>query len=144
MHAILPNTLRSITLFGCLLALTACAQPRRDTAHDPAHTSPARITVAGDWDDVDAVVAGILPLYELVETRLPSPSPDLQRYRLDSLDRGPGTLSFKRLNDSEIEIACSIGRFGRSNDELRVVNALAERFTQLRGDVAAPLRRPRP
>ena len=131
------------TLFWGLLALplAACSTPTANRS-EPV-ISPARVTVIGDWDDINAVIAGVLPIYKLVESEVPDQDSDLRRFRLDTLDRGPGSLTFRRLEDDQIEISAAIGRFARPVDEVQLVDALADRFTQLRGDVAAPLRRPR-
>lgn len=142
----MPRIGSPILSLSAALAIAATFPGCASTPPTPAidATSPARLTVAGDWDDIDPVLAGILPRFGLVESRLASDDAFTRAYRLDSLNKGPGSLTFRQIDDSQIEISVSIGRFGRPADEGQLIEALAERFTQLRGDVAAPIRRARP
>lgn len=97
------------------------------------------ITVEGDFDDIDAVVAGVIPRFAMIEIPRPSEDPAVRRFDLKALDDSPGTLTFTQHPDGRIEIACTIGRFRDHERENALVRALASRLTRLRGDVAAPI-----
>ena len=54
-------------------------------------------------------------------------------------DDAPGSLVFEKQPYGRIEIRCALGRFPQPRLEKRLVDALARRFTQIQGDVAAPI-----
>jgi hypothetical protein len=87
-------------------------------------------------------VAGIVPRFRMIETPEPSPDPDVRRFTLRGLDDTPGSLTFTRRPGGLIEIHCTNGRFGEPERAYRFVRALAHRFSQLRGEVAAPIDEP--
>ncbi|MCL4221971.1 MAG: hypothetical protein KJZ65_11460 [Phycisphaerales bacterium] len=126
--------------------LAACAQNRTDSFQSPGRANlPRAVEVAGDWDDVPAVVAGIIPRVELVAN--PPSIHDDHTYRcvIHSTQFGPGSLQFDRLDNGLIRIDARIGRFEHREEEFWVEQALAERFTQIKGEIAAPIRvSPRP
>lgn len=127
---------------GLAAGLGACAAhrgPSRLLDRTPAQNP---VSIPGDFDDVDAVVAGMLPKFKLVEFELPSPSRDIRRFELRGLDDSRGSLTFERLAGGMIRIECRVGRFGDPDREHRLLRALAHRFKQLRGDVAVPISDP--
>lgn len=119
-----------MSLVGC--AGSRCGQVSSITADNPR-------VIEGDFDDVDAVVAGIMPRCELVEFELASQSPDIRRYELRAPNDLRGSLVFEKLSDGRIRIACTMGRFRDTRREQEIMHALTHRFTQLRGDVATPI-----
>lgn len=131
------STGRILLGLGGVLAtqlLHACA-----TTPSRAGDFPPYVEAEGDWDDVHAVLAGVLP-----RVRLVSDPPDVdtaQRYECDihSLRYGPGCLSLQLLDSHLIRIDAQIGRFGEPYEEQWVERALAARFSQIKGDRAAPI-----
>lgn len=105
-------------------------------------TYPAFVEGPGDWDDVSAVVAGIVPRLDYV---LDSPSitnDDHYIVAIFSPRFGPGSLSIDRLEDNQVRIDASIGRFGEPDEEEYMERAIASRFKRLLGDVVAPIELP--
>lgn len=98
--------------------------------------------VEGDFDDVDAVVAGILPRHKLVAFERSSDSQTKRVFELRGLDDSRGSLIFEKLQSAQIRVSCSISRFGDPQREQRMLRSLAHRFRQLRGDVAVPISDP--
>lgn len=131
-------------VLGVALALlAACSQtsPRAGQNFDHTHL-PRSIQVQGDWDDVAAVVAGIAPRVQLVADPPDIDSDQTYRCRIYSSLHGPGWLQFDRLEGGVIRIDAHIGRFGHPPEEHWVEQAMADRFSQIRGDTAAPIRVP--
>lgn len=95
-----------------------------------------------DFDDVDAVVAGVLPKFHMIDISRSSDNPDIRRFNLRMLNDAPGTLEFEKLADGQVEIRVALGRFPEPRREKKLVRALAKRFEQLRGKVAAPITLP--
>ncbi|GAB4383384.1 MAG: hypothetical protein Kow0022_03070 [Phycisphaerales bacterium] len=117
--------------------LHACAPTR-----PLAPTLPPSVEVEGDWDDVHAVVAGVLPRVLLVQDPPAVDSPDAYECAIFSFRYGPGWLKIERLDEHIIRIDARIGRFGEPEEEHWVERALAARFTQIKGDRVAPIRIP--
>ena len=120
---------------GCAGLSPATAPPN---TFQTRHESVAK----GDFNDVDAVVAGILPKFHIIEIPKASDNPDIRRFNLRMLNDAPGTLVFEKLPDGQIEVRCALGRFPHPELEKKLIKALAERFEQLRGNVAAPINLP--
>jgi hypothetical protein len=119
-----------------------CAGLSPATAPSNSIQSRQENVVKGDFNDVDAVVAGILPKFHIIEIPQASDNSDIRRFNLRMLNDAPGTLVFEKLLDGQIEIRCALGRFPHPELEKKLIKALAERFEQLRGDVAAPINLP--
>ncbi|RMH10750.1 MAG: hypothetical protein D6695_10860 [Planctomycetota bacterium] len=97
------------------------------------------VVVEGDWDDVEAVLAGVLPRVRLVDEPPDVVSEQVYSCRVQTIDHGPGRVTLERLDGERIRIRVRIGRFGNPAYEDWVERALAARFEQLRGNVAAPI-----
>ncbi|MCE7967336.1 MAG: hypothetical protein DYG94_01145 [Leptolyngbya sp. PLA3] len=88
------------------------------------------------------MVAGIIPRVELVADPPTVNDDQMYRCRVHSPRFGPGWIQFDRLDDSFIRIDVRIGRFEHPPEEHWIEQALADRFSQIRGDTAAPIRIP--
>ncbi len=98
--------------------------------------------VEGDFDDINAVVAGILPKFHIIDIPQASDNPDIRLFKLRMLNDAPGTLVFEKQPDGRIQIRCALGRFPNHELDEKLARALAERFEQLRGQVTAPITLP--
>lgn len=138
-----PSRLLCPILGAAVALLAACAQITPRNLQDAGHSHlPRSVEVEADWDDVPAVVAGIVPRVELVADPPTVHTDRIYRCRVYSSQHGPGWLEFERLEDGFIRIDAHIGRFGHPDEEHWVEQAMAERFSQIRGDTAAPIRVP--
>lgn len=134
MRTVLPFIL--ICLFH-LASLPGCCTPSRADRSNAVEPGPR--VVEGDFDDINAVVAGVLPHFFIIDLPKGSDDPSERRFDLRTLDDRPGSLVFRHLPDNRLEMNCAIGRFGDQALESRIMDAMAERFKQILGDVAAPM-----
>lgn len=140
--ASLWRSLRPVLGVSIALCAACSSSPSRAFQDSGSAKWPRSVEVAGDWDDVPAVVAGIIPRVELVADPASIHDDHTYRCRIHSTQFGPGSLQFDRLDDGLIRIDARIGRFEHPLEERWVEQAMAERFTQIKGDVAAPIRVP--
>ncbi len=128
-----------LSIAALILIPAGCRQPQRSMS-DAVDLQPGPVVVQGDFDDVDAVVAGILPRFHMIDLPKGTDHPAKRHFVLRTIDDQPGVLTFQLLSPGRIEIECTIGRFGNLELESRLKQALADRFLQILGDVAAPIK----
>lgn len=112
------------------------------SAHQHQAQKRAFVETPGDWDDVSAVVAGIIPRLDYV---VDAPSVDSDEQYIVAIRSprfGEGTVCIDRLDGNRVRIHSRVGRFGRPEEEEYIQRALASRFTRLLGDVVAPIELP--
>lgn len=115
----------------------------------PVETSgnEAVATLKGDWDDIDAAAEMGTWWAECVWVGWPeSPSPIERVYTLRHISDARGTLTVRRapadaerVENIDITLSCTMGRFGEPALERDVVAKTARRLAELRGVEFAPL-----
>ena len=102
--------------------------------------------VTGDWNDVEsAALVGTNKAEAVVRTQTINTA-TLQEFDLQTVRDGRGTLRVSREQsdtDGEsisIELWCHVGPFGDQARERQILDAVAERFADLRGVEFAPIR----
>ncbi len=131
----------TILVLAALWLLLAPGCAGLSSGQVPSSPLPGRqqSLVEGDFDDINAVVAGILPKFHVIDIPQASDNPDIRLFKLRMLNDAPGVLAFEKQPDGRIRIRCALGRFPNPKLEKKLTRALAERFEQLRGQVAAPI-----
>lgn len=107
----------------------------------PVAPASVQVVIEGDWDDIDAVMAAALPHAGLVYAGLIERGATVAEFRVVTRTGEPGVLRFERADESAglIWASAEVGRFGDGPEVRPLLEAVAQRFEQLRGKVARPI-----
>lgn len=133
-------------LVFALLSLTGpigCASGR-SAPTNPSNSGPFKVTVVGDWNDVEASLYAVVGDAELAVISK-SEQPDLQVFELLSIGDESGIVYARRnpadgADEIPITVWCSLGFFGDPAAERSLTTKMTARLKDLAGVGARPIR----
>lgn len=138
-------------LLGVAALLPACS-PADKYSSTPSFSTGETLLTTGEWNDLEAAARVGAEACQIAIASVESPSPDLFVFKLVTPTDEHGTLTARRRTTAPdhptaaegpiaIELHASLGLFGDSAHEKKLLRAVEARLTDLNGVDWAPIRK---